>query len=260
MFDQLKHQLLVTEERLKQRTLDPPARIAAFDLDGTLVIGDVGDAVFAYLSLEYPHLKLTWTEYQRLLRTNRSHAYRAVVRAMAGLEVEAIVHATSAVMNLRRDYLLIGSDRVRKPEPRPLLLQFVSLLQELHYQVFVISASNHLSVQHVAQKWFNIPATHAFGIQARICENRITSDLVAPVPIGAGKVELLKLVAGPSVPLVTGTDSAMDVPLLRLTHADGFSLWVGDDQGDYDIAMQNGKTGQKFLFVGSGESPEIDEF
>jgi phosphoserine phosphatase len=260
MFDQLKRQLLVTEDRVLQSSHHAPARIAAFDLDGTLLIGDMGDAVFAYLILEHHHLKLTWTEYQRLLHTNRSQAYRSVVEAMAGLDVEVISQATSAVMNFGKDYIIVGSDRVRTPKPRPLLSQFVGLLQELQYEVYIVSASNHISVQHVAKHWFNIPPTHAFGIQGRIRGSRITSDLVSPVPIGAGKADLFTRVAGPAIPLITGTDSTMDLPLLRLTHPEGFSLWVGDDHSDYEVAIQNARAGHKFFFVGSGEDQQPDEF
>ncbi len=116
MLDLLKRQLLATEDRVMHTPSRSLARIAAFDLDGTLLIGDIGDAVFAHLVLEHQSLKLTWAEYQRLLHTHRSQAYRAVVEAMAGLEIETIIQATSAVMNLRRDYLLVGSDRVRAPK------------------------------------------------------------------------------------------------------------------------------------------------
>jgi phosphoserine phosphatase len=260
MFDLLKRYLLETEERVMRSSHQTLERVAAFDLDGTLLLGDIGDAVFAYLHLEGHTVKLSWREYQQLLRTHKSKAYRAVVEAMAGLEIETVVEATSAVMNLAKDYFVLGSDRVRKPKPRPLLSQFVSLLHEFHYQVFVISASNHVSVQYVTQTWFNIPASHAFGIQARICEGRITSELVAPVPIGAGKAELFKLVAGSAVPLITGTDSALDLPLLRLTHPMGLSLWVGDDQSDYEVVMENAKVGQRFLFAGSDDEPQSDDY
>ncbi len=130
----------------------------------------------------------------------------------------------------------------------------------LKYQVFVLSASNHISVQHVAQEWFNIPPSHAFGIQCRIRDHRLTPELVTPVPIGSGKADLFKRVAGPAIPLITATDSALDLPLLRLTHPEGFSLWVGDDHSDYNVAVQNARVGQKFLFVGSGEEAQTDDF
>ncbi|MGA3244927.1 MAG: haloacid dehalogenase-like hydrolase [Bacteroidota bacterium] len=249
-----------TEEQVLRSTHQAIERVAAFDLDGTLLTGDIGDAVFAYLILEGRRLTLTWREYQHLVRTHRSKAYRAVVEAMAGLEIKTVVQATSAVINLAKDYITLGSDRVRIPKPRPLLSQFVSLLHEFHYQVFVISASNHISVQHVAQTWFNIPPSHAFGIQGRIREGRLTSELVTPVPVGPGKAEVFKLVSGSALPLITGTDSALDIPLLRLTHPGGFSLWVGENHRDYNVVLENAKAGQKFVFAGSDEEPGSDEY
>ncbi|MCX6135731.1 MAG: haloacid dehalogenase-like hydrolase [Ignavibacteriales bacterium] len=235
-------------------------RVAVFDLDGTLLIGDIGDAVFAYLILEGHRLTLSWGEYQHLLRTHKSKAYRTVVEAMAGLEPDTIVRATSAVMNAAKEYLTLGSDRVRKPKPRPLLSQFVSLLHQLQYQVFVISASNHVSVQHVSQAWFNVPPSHAFGIQSRTFEGRLTAELLSPVPIGPGKAELFRLAAGSAVPLITGTDSALDIPLLRITHPMGFTVWLGDNPSDYNAAMATVKGGQKIFFAGSDEEPESDDY
>jgi phosphoserine phosphatase len=260
MLDLLKHQLLDLEERLNQTPHPPTERTAAFDLDGTLLMGDIGDAVFAYLALEDHRLALSWGDYQRLLRTHKSKAYRATVEAMAGLTVETVVRATSAVMSFGLEYLHVHSDVVRIPRPRPLLSQFVALLQQLHYTIFVISASNHISVQHVARQWFNIPSSHAFGIQSTLQDGRITPHLVEPVPIGPGKAALFKYVAGPVVPLVTGTDSRLDIPLLQLTHPQGLSLWVGENQIDFNVVMQNAREGQRFFFVESGEEAESDGF
>ena len=253
MFDLLKRQLLDAEERLTRSSNPASERIAVFDLDGTLLIGDIGDAVFALLTSEHHTRNLSWREYQKLLRTHRSKAYRAVVEAMAGQDVATVVQATSAVMNLKKEHLLLHSDLVRTPRPRPLLSQFVSFLQELRYQVFVISASNHISVRHVAQQWFNIPPSHAFGIQARIREGQISPELIEPVPIGAGKAEVFRHAAGAAVPLVTGTDSRLDLPLLQLTHPQGLSLWIGDDHIDFDVVREHTPAGQRFFFVDSGE-------
>jgi len=260
MFALLKRQLLDAEERFHNLPGQAPERVAAFDLDGTLLIGDIGDAVFAYLVLNGQRLGLTWEEYQRLLRTHKSKAYRAVVEAMAGLEIETVVKATSAVMNLGRDYLVMRSDPVKIPKPRPLLSQFVSLLHEFHYKVYVISASNHISVQYVAQTWFDIPPSCSFGIQGRIRNGQITSQLIDPIPVGSGKAELFKLVTGSVAPLITGTDSRLDLPLLQLTHPQGFSLWVGDDHIDFNVVVENAKAGQRFYFVESGEETLPNEY
>lgn len=260
MLDLLKRQLLDIEERLSRTPNPPTERIAAFDLDGTLLMGDIGDAVFAYLTVENHHLALSWGEYQRLLRSHKSKAYRAVVEAMAGLQVEAVVRATSAVMNLGLEYLHVHSDLVRIPRPRTLLSEFVALLQDLRYQVFVISASNHISVQHVSQQWFNIHPSHTFGIRSTLQEGRIMPQLIEPVPIGPGKAELFKHVAGSALPLITGTDSRLDLPLLQLTHPQGLSLWVGEDHVDFDVVMQHARAGQQFFFLESGEESVSDDF
>jgi phosphoserine phosphatase len=260
MLDLLKWQLLATENRLVRSPQKPDERVALFDLDGTLLIGDIGDAVFAYLILEGHRLPLSWKEYQRLLRSHKSKAYCSVVEAMSGLETETLVRATIAVMNFKSENLVIGADLVSIPKPRPLLSQFLLLLREFQYQIYVISASNHISVQRVAAEWFNIPPTHAFGIQARTCEGRFTSDLLHPIPVGPGKTEVFKLAAGPAIPLITGSDSAQDLPMLRLTHPAGFSLWVGENKREFEVVVENIRPGQKLFFAGSGEEARSDEF
>ena len=260
MLDLLKRYVVSTEERVKRSSNDATSRMAVLDLDGTLLIGDIGDAVFAFLLLEGHKLALNWREYQHLLQTHKSKAYRAVVEAMAGLQVATILHATSAVMNLKKDHLIIGSDRVCRPQPRLLLTQFVTLLQSFHYQVYVISASNHVSVQYVAQTWFNIPPAFAFGIQAVVLEGRVTASLVNPVPVGPGKAELFRRLTASAAPLITGTDSPLDLPLIRMTHPEGFSLWVGDNSADYDSVKENAKPGQRFVFVGSGQESPPDDY
>ena len=260
MLELLKRHVLSAEERVMKSVDREVNRIAVLDLDGTLLMGDIGDAVFAFLLLEGYKLSLSWGEYQRLLRTHKSRAYRAIVESMAGLDVETIERATSTVMNLTKDHLMIDSYLVCKPKPRPLLVEFVAFLHDFHYQVYVISASNHISVQYVAQTCCNIPPSFAFGIQSEILNDRTTSNLINPIPVGPGKAELFKLVCASPNPLITATDSPLDLPLIRLTHPEGFSLWAGNDSIDYDSAKENARPGQRFIFVGSGEETPLDEF
>ena len=87
------------EVRLARDSSRLPDKVAVFDLDGTLLEGDIGEAVFAHLIVSGHPLRVTWREYQQQLFTHRSKAYRSVVQAMAGLDIETIVEATKAVSN-----------------------------------------------------------------------------------------------------------------------------------------------------------------
>jgi phosphoserine phosphatase len=260
MLDVLKQQVEELEERVSQSPLQSADKIAVFDLDDTLLIGDIGDAVFAFLTLQGHRLRLSWQEYQRLLHIHRSKAYLGVVEAMAGLEAEAVVEATEAVMNSNESYLTVQSDQVRAPKPRPLLSGFVSFLLDRQYQVYVLSASNHISVQHVSERWFHIPPSHSFGIQSRLRDGKLTSELTEPVPMGFGKAHLFKIVAGSSLPLITATDSRIDLPLMRLTHPLGLTLWVGDDRIDYGVVMELSRPGQRFFLLDASEQVPLNEF
>jgi phosphoserine phosphatase len=151
MLDLLQRKVLEMEDRLARASSDQPCRVAVFDLDGTLLDGYIGEAVFAHLIASGHPLRLSWQEYQRQLFTHRSKSYRSIVQAMAGLDVETVIQATRAVMEWRKDYLTIQSGSVRKPTPRPPLAQLVSFLQDRQYIVYILSASNHISVQYVAK-------------------------------------------------------------------------------------------------------------
>jgi phosphoserine phosphatase len=249
MIQQLEYQVTELEERLLRNPDLPSERIAVFDLDGTLIKGDIGDAVFAFLTLEGYKLDLSWRRYQTLMHTHRSRAYRSVVSAMSGLDVTTVALATSAVMQLRRKFLAIESEIVPLPTPRPVLSSFVAYLQGRGYRIYIISASNHISVQQIAEQWFGVAPSYAFGIESRLSGNTLTADLIEPAPIGYGKVNLFERRAGRIAPLITATDSALDLPLLRHTHPIGLSLWIGEDRVGFSLVKEHAGKGQNLFFV-----------
>jgi phosphoserine phosphatase len=248
------------EERIFHRSMSDPEKIAVFDLDGTLLAGDIGDVVFASLLLDGHRLGLTWSQYKSLLYTHKSQAYRGVVQAMAGLDAETVLHATAEVMRSGKRHLTIQSDHVPVPRPRPAVAELVSFLHDRQYQVYVISASNHISVRLISREWFGIPETHSFGIQTRIHGGKLTSDLLEPVPIGAGKVSLFRLIAGNSIPLIMATDSRIDLPLVNYTHPLGVSFWIGDNHVDFKAVLENSRTHPRFCFVDIGSEIPQDNF
>jgi phosphoserine phosphatase len=260
ILEQLKRRVADLEERLSTDGALNADRIAVFDLDGTLLEGDIGEAVFAYLLHQGQQLGWTWEDYQRTLRTHKARAYRAVVEAMAGMEVEAVREATRSVMSLEKTNLALHSSPVRTPKPRTLFVELVSFLAHLQYRIYVISASNHISVQHIVGEWFDIPRSRAFGIETRIINGRLTSELIEPVPIGIGKADLYKRFEGRNKPLITATDSRIDSPLLHLTHTEGLSIWVGENQLDFDVVMERASNGQQICVVGTEEESKTDQY
>ncbi len=260
MIELLKYQILELERLFETTGVPDAARIAVFDLDNTMLVGDIGDAVFAQLAFEGHPLSLTWSEYQRVLRSHRSKAYADVVKAMAGTEPAIVVRATELLLERGKKSIKFPLDLVQRPIPRPLFVEFISFLREQHYQIYVLSASNHISVQLVAERWFQIPPSHSFGIQARIRDGKLTSDLIEPLPVGNGKALLFRHLVPLFSPIITATDSRIDLPLLRLTHPLGFSLWVGDNRSDFQTVTDLVGTKQRFFLVDGNESFAVEEY
>jgi len=228
-------------DNLPARSSDPP-RTAVFDLDNTLLIHDVGDAVFTLLrrrSLEggLPGiscpLPLSGAQYQRMRKSERRReAYCLAVTAMAGLEPATVVAATREVMNWPGKWL--EADGVRVPVPRadPLMLRLLDRLRSMKFAIYVISASNHFSVRTTVSEYLGLPPQRAWGILpiAVTGENGspvLTDKLVDPVPYGHGKPELFHRELGDRPILVGAGDSISDIPILNLTSPKGLVIWAG---------------------------------
>ncbi len=80
----IPHELLFRiekiEDSLRRMDITPNERIAVFDLDNTLLFGDIGEAIFAQLKIDEQEafqltnrerIPLSWTEYHRLLYSGR---------------------------------------------------------------------------------------------------------------------------------------------------------------------------------------------
>lgn len=235
------------EERLAalESTREPSPRIAVFDLDNTLLIHDLGEAVFTRLrglSLEgaipgiTEPLPLSWPQYIHMRESgDRREAYCRCVTAMAGLKASFIRQTTREVMNRPGEWL--EADGVRIPVPRidPLMKSLLQRLDRRGFDLFIISASNHISVRTVAAEFFGISPQRAWGIRAltRVDETGaeiLTPELSEPVPYGTGKPRLYARELGDTPPLVSAGDSLADIPLLNLTAPGGLVIWAGDPE------------------------------
>lgn len=219
-------------------------RVAAFDLDNTLLEGDVGDALFAQLKRDGYPLSLTWAEYQRMIKEEgKKAAYSKVVTVMAGIPVETVIETTRRVMTSTAPFLELEGAKIPVPRPNPLMQTLVSYLEDLGYTVYIISATNQYSVKTVAGEYFGIPPRRAVGIRPSIVEDEtlgpvLGEEILEPVTVTQGKVDAYRECAGTTPPLITGGDSATDIPMLNLTHPRGLVLWVGKDRDGYESVKQ----------------------
>jgi phosphoserine phosphatase len=235
--EELSHSLLALEQRLQESPVE--RKIAVFDLDNTLLLGDIGDAVFASLIVKGHLPDARWNSYRRLLNSHRDAAYRSVVRAMAGLSGHQIQRITLDLLSGDEEYLELDHSYIPVPRAHPVMASIVQHLRATGYQVYVISASNELSARIAAWKLFGIPPFCVFGTRQAVRDRVLTDELLDPIPIGAGKVEVYRQFIGEIDPLVSGGDSLLDIPMMRLTDPRGFAVWVGEDRKSHEVARQH---------------------
>jgi phosphoserine phosphatase len=203
--------------------------IAVFDLDGTLIDGDIGEAVFAHLCNSGFPVSLTPEEYRVLLQIDKAQAYAECVRAMEGLSVDTILDATYRVMCSPERVLPFGTQCVPVPHPNLLMKELVRFSRFLGFKPYIISASNDWSVKAVAFDWFGIPAEQAFGIRTCVADGRLTDELCHPLTVEHGKAVLYERSISETAPLFVAADTITDIPLLRLCAPGGVACVVGEN-------------------------------
>ncbi len=236
----------------------PQNRNAVFDLDNTLLIGDIGDAVFSMLKVMKAPIDLSWKAYSRLLTSEgKEIAYSKVVSVMAGLSVELIEQATELVLLSKKKKIEVEGVSVPVPRAHPAMIRFVEYLREKKINIYVISATNIFSVKKTADFFFGIPQKNAFGIQPEIKKiyaadgsltNILTENIKKPLTISTGKAELYWNNIGKIRPLITAGDSESDISLLNLVDSNGFSIWVGDDPVRYEKIRTKSSISNQFFF------------
>lgn len=243
--EELLTRIEAVEQALASGGLDnaPSRKIAVFDLDNTLLDGDVGDAVFVQLKLDEQNgpvtcdgspIPLAWKEYQEILaREGKLEAYQRITTAMAGIPLDTLVQTTRKVMDCQLPFFQWEGERIPVPAPNPMMSQLLELLRTKDYDIYVISASNQFTVREVGQHYLKIPAERCFGILPFLQKNDdgqeiLTGDLDWPLPITDGKADIYYTRVSQESPLITGGDSDTDIYLMNLIHPGGISIWRGD--------------------------------
>ncbi len=222
-------------------------KIALFDLDNTLLVGDCGEALFAQLKIDERdknkpltiHKKMipfTWTGYQETLKTKgKVEAYSRIVTCMAGLPLETLLETNQRVMQSNLKYLELEGEKIPVPYPYPPMQTLLGRLRSLGYEIYIISASNQFTVRYVAKEYFGILESNAFGMLPTVVNDPrygeiIGDDINGPVTAAEGKVEVYKKNIGSISPIISGGDSTTDIMMLNLTDSNGLIIWVGEDE------------------------------
>jgi phosphoserine phosphatase len=236
---ELIQNLLEQEQRFGESHLGGKNRIALFDLDNTLIVGDIGDAVFAQLLIDGLPLPLSWKEYRSMCKENPDFAYVEAVRALEGISMEYIIRVSKRLLQSNQDYLYCEGEAVSIPKPNLLMMEVVRLLRDWNYLLFVVSASNDISAKVAGSVLFDIPINNIAGIKPKLLGDKLTNTILDPIPIGVGKVAQYRLMCGDNMPMIVATDSMLDLPILEICDPDGLAIIVGENEALYLKAKEN---------------------
>ncbi len=150
--------------------------VAVFDLDNTLLIGDVQEALLARLSRAGRLRGFRWSEYVGMLETDHQRALRMAVEALDGHTLSSIEQETRALLVENESKLVVQGCEILMPKPHPVLQRLVAQLQMSGIECLVISASNQISVEVLSWELFGIPKRNVVGIRSTI-GHRLLTDL-----------------------------------------------------------------------------------
>jgi HAD superfamily hydrolase (TIGR01490 family) len=189
---------------------EAPKRVVAFDADGTLWRGDVGEDFLRYLAAQglLPGRAAAsglYEEYERRVAADAAKGYAFAVEVMAGL-AEAQLNAWC------RDFFAQRFAGRLFAFTRPLL----AALEAAGHPVWVVSASP-LWIVAVGAAALGIPVERVIAVRANVEEGRLSAAVEQPVPFGPGKVAQLKS-RGLKPALAVGNGEG-DLPMLEYADA-----------------------------------------
>lgn len=201
---------------------------AAFDLDNTLIRGDVGEAVFALLVKRDIVKNFGWNEYIELIKTDREKAYSKVIEVMDDLELRVVETITYDLMHTDAIEIELEGCKIPIPKPNTLMQALVELLNTSGIEVNVVTASNSVSAEIICWEYFGLPARNVFGARMEVNEHKRIKTNFHEVPYGKEKVKVLKR-EFKDKPVFTAGDAIWDRFLLSYTAQNGIRLWTGTD-------------------------------
>ena len=206
-------------------------RAVAFDADGTLWRGDVGEELMRYLAAEdhlprYRGRRGVYAEYERRVKEDPADAYAFAVEVMEDL-AERELEALCAEFFRRR-----FEGRVF-PYARLLL----SALDQAGYALWVVSASPLWPVV-VGAVSLGVPARNVIGVECLRSGGRLTRDVLRPVPCGEGKVAWLE--KNGVRPVLAVGNGDLDLPMLAWSERALVVAPPGEDNGLVREARERG--------------------
>ncbi len=223
-------------------------KIAVFDFDNTMILGDIGDASIAFMLENEIELAFSWSEYLELQKIfDVQKAFKMASNIFNGFEIDCIKRFANAVVNIEnKEIVFFENDtvfRVMVPRPNPIMIELVQLLKKLKFEIHIISSSNQYLVSQLAKLYFCIENDYVHGINHKISEfmgiDILTDSIIEPTPIDAGKVDVYREFVGSTEPIIFGGDSIYDIPIANTIANGGIIFWLGDFEIINKIDLMN---------------------
>lgn len=208
-----------------------PGQVVAFDADGTLWRGDVGEELLRALVAEdhlprYRGRRDLYEVYEAKVAADPATGYAFAAEALEGWE-EAALQAYC------RDFF----QRQMAPQLFPFTAPLVRALSAAGYEVWVVSASPVWPVIPGAA-WLDVPPDRVIAVEVAVEGGHLTGRSKRPVACGEGKVELLKA-RGLRPALAVGNGN-LDEPMLAYAERALVVAPFGQDNGLVQAAARRG--------------------
>lgn len=178
----------------------PEGAAVAFDADGTLWRGDVGEDFLRYAAAQGFVARDAYRTYEAHLAVDLATAYGFCAQVLAG-RTEAWVEAEA-----QRFFDQRFAGRVFR-YVRPLL----AAVARKGLQPWIVSASPRWLVQAGARR-LGMPAEQVLAVSVPVVDGKLTGAVQRPVPCGAGKAAVLR--AAGVRPFFALGNGAIDVDML----------------------------------------------
>jgi hypothetical protein len=129
--------------------------------------------------------------------------------------------------------------------------RLINRLRQLHFEIHVITASCDVVASFAVPWLFAIPASCVHGVRQIVDSGSLTGHLLEPVTIGQGKADYYHQFISAQSPMITASDSTMDMPLLNLCDPAGIALWLGS-HADFEALRTRTNLSHQLCFVGAG--------
>jgi phosphatidylglycerophosphatase C len=213
--------------RLETAERDRPGGVVAFDADGTLWSGDVGDDFFRWLVAEGriepvaevallamarefgvpapPRGSVASAIYSAYLegRVPESRICEMVAFVCAGFTTREVEELAGRVV--------AGGDVASRLHPE--VLRVVEWSRRRNIEAFVVSASP-LAVVVAGARSLGFDDAHIVAVTPVVVAGRVVADVVRPIPYAEGKVTCLRARIGARPLYAAFGDNVFDIPLL----------------------------------------------